>query len=180
MREIRLDKKVPRFVPDFMADSLYDIDFELLQKRGIKHIAFDADSTLVSFLSSSISVETEKFLKEKQHLFKSWCIASNRLGGTLKPLANSIGAELVQATPFTRKPSRRFFKRVLSRLEAEPEQTAMIGDKLIADMWGAKRVGMTTVWVERLGRDNPIDNLLRVRRIEKKLMQAYLAPRKRR
>ncbi|MBA3758879.1 HAD hydrolase-like protein, partial [Candidatus Saccharibacteria bacterium] len=50
----------------------------------------------------------------------------------------------------------------------------MIGDKLIADMFGGKRAGMTTVWVEKIGKDNPWDQLLQVRHFEKRLMKAYI------
>jgi len=41
-------------------------------------------------------------------------------------------------------------------------------------MYGARRAGMTTVWVEKIGKDNPWDQLLQVRRWEKRLMKAYL------
>lgn len=173
MKQIARKKNTPRFVPDYLAASILEIDFELLKRAGIKHIAFDADSTLVNIWDVVISDETLKQLKKKLPLFKSWCIASNRITDNLKPLADSIGAEVVRATFFTRKPSKRFFRRVFRSLNAKPEETVMIGDKLFADMWGGKRSGMTTIWVEKIGADNILDRILRVRRFEKWLMKAY-------
>lgn len=163
----------PDFVPDYTAKSLADIDFELLKRRGIRYIAFDADSTLVSFRGRTMERATRLLLSSKRPMFKAWCIASNRITNDMQGLAQSIDASVVHATLFTRKPSQRFFNRVFQELGAKPEEVAMIGDKLIADMWGGRRAGMTTVWVERIGNDNPFDRLFRVRRKEKKLMKAY-------
>lgn len=173
MIALKRGARTPRFVPDYIAKSLADIDFVLLKKRGIKFIAFDADSTLVPFRGKTMLGATRRLLHTKRKLFKDWCIASNRVTNDLQPLADSINAKVVRATLFTRKPSRRFFARVLDKLQARPQDTAMIGDKLIADMWGAKRAGITTVWVEHLGNDNPLDRIFRTRHLEKQLMKAY-------
>ncbi len=173
MIALKRGARTPRFVPDYMASSLDDIDFALLKKHGIHYVAFDADSTLVNFRGKTMMRVTKQFLRSKRHLFKKWCIASNRITNDLQPLANSIEAKVVRATLFTRKPSKRFFERVYKELNSKPAETAMIGDKLIADMWGAKRAGMTTIWVGGLGNDNPLDRIFRTRQVERKLMSAY-------
>lgn len=174
MRELQKKHGTPRFVPDYMATSLLDVDFELLKSKGVQYIAFDADSTLVPSRGKLIDTKTEEFLKKYRPMFTDWCIASNRITNDLLPLAKSIDAQVIQATLRTRKPQKRFFNWVLNFFNpSKPEQIAMIGDKLIADMFGGKRAGMTTVWVEKIGRDNPWDILIQVRRWEKQLMKAY-------
>jgi HAD superfamily phosphatase (TIGR01668 family) len=174
MRELNKKQGTPRFVPDYMATSLLDVDFELLKEKGIKFVAFDADSTLVPSRGKLLDAKTEEFLKKYRPMFDDWCIASNRITNDLLPLAKSIDAHVIQATLRTRKPQKRFFRWVLNFFKPKkPEQIAMIGDKLIADMFGGKRAGMTTVWVEKIGRDNPWDMLIQVRRWEKQLMKAY-------
>lgn len=173
MIALKRESRTPDFVPDYIATSLNDVDFALLKRRGIRYIAFDADSTLVVFRGTSMVGTTRKFLLAKKRMFKDWCIASNRVVNDLQPLADSIGAKVVRATLFTRKPSRRFFARVFRALKSKPYETAMIGDKLVADMWGAKRAGMITIWVEHLGNDNPLDRIFHTRQVERKLMKAY-------
>ncbi len=175
MRRITRKPNTPHFVPDYMASSIEDIDFKLLAKSGIKYIAFDADSTLVHYRGKTLSEKTKRYLQEQKPLFKKWCIASNRLTNDLWPLAESIGVELVQSTLTNRKPKRRYFDQVLRHLGSKPRQTAMIGDKIIADMWGAKRAGFKTVWVEHLGRDSLPDRLVRLRRWEKRMLNKYYA-----
>lgn len=158
-----------------MATSLLDVDFVELKKRGVKYVAFDADSTLVPSRGKLLDPKTEAFLKKHRPMFKDWCIASNRITNDLVPLAKSMDAHVIQATLVIRKPQRRFFNWVMTYFKSKkPAEIAMIGDKLIADMFGGNRAGMTTVWVEKIGRDNPWDVLLQVRRWEKQLMKAYI------
>lgn len=173
MRELLRKSNTPRFVPDYMASSLEDVDFVLLKNRGIKYVAFDADSTLVPSRGKLLDSKTAKLLKQWRGEFADWCIASNRPFHDLDGLANDMNAGIVYAHWLVRKPRRKFFQEVLDYFDGPPEQIAMIGDKLIADMLGAKRAGMTTIWVEKIGRDNPWDQLLFVRRWEKRLMKAH-------
>ena len=175
MRELKRTSNTPRFVPDYLATSLTEIDFGLLKKRGVQYIAFDADSTLVPSRGKLLDPATEAFLKKQRPLFKDWCIASNRITNNLLPLAKAMDAQVIQATILIRKPQRRFFVWVMNYFKpAKPQEIAMIGDKLIADMFGAKRAGMTTIWVEKIGKDNPWDQALFVRAWEKRLMKSYL------
>jgi putative hydrolase of the HAD superfamily len=46
-----------------------------------------------------------------------------------------------------RKPDRRIFETVLSALDATATTVLHVGDELRADIWGAGRCGLTTVWV---------------------------------
>lgn len=174
MQKLQRQKTTPRYVPDYFAESLLDIDFKALKAAGIKYVAFDADATLVSYRGTEITPEIRDYLQQSRMLFESWCIASNRITNDLLPLGQAIDARVIRATLFTRKPSRRFFRRVTEYFGAQPHEIAMIGDKLIADMFGAKRAGFVTVWVEKLGKDSAHDRLLAVRHFEKYLMRRYM------
>lgn len=174
MQRLKRNKTTPRFVPDFIAPSLEEVDFKVLRDKGVRYIAFDADATIVPYRGKALTETTKNYLQQNRKLFEGWCIASNRITRDLLPLAVSMDAELIQATLFTRKPSKRFFRRVINHFGCKPHEIAMIGDKLIADMYGGKRSGMVTVWVERMGRDSAHDTLLQVRRFEKRLMKRYM------
>lgn len=173
MKALSRDDLTPFFVPDYLAKSIIDVDFKLLKKRGVKFIAFDADSTLVNWRGKALSQATRSYLQANRKLFTGWCIASNRINNDLLPLATSMDAQVVRATLFNRKPQRRYFDQVISHFGAQPYQIAMIGDKLFADMYGAKRAGLITVWVEHIGRDGLWDRLTQLRKRERRLMQAY-------
>lgn len=48
-----------------------------------------------------------------------------------------------------RKPHPRIFQLALEKLNARPEEVAMVGDTLNADILGAKQAGMYSVWINR-------------------------------
>ncbi|NJE84250.1 TIGR02253 family HAD-type hydrolase [Thermococcus sp. CX2] len=45
-----------------------------------------------------------------------------------------------------KKPHPKIFKKALRRFNAEPHEALMVGDRLYSDIYGAKNVGMKTVW----------------------------------
>ena len=54
------------------------------------------------------------------------------------------------------KPDKSYFEYVLNALNIEdPSQVLIIGDSLSADIKGAKNVGITTLWLNKLGEDDP-------------------------
>ncbi len=173
MRELKSVQSAPNFVPDYMATSVADVDFKTLKKRGVRFIALDADSTLVRYRGVKLNADTKKHLLKQKKYIEAWCIASNRITNTLAPLSDNLNAPVIPSSAFVRKPKQRYFKRVIDFFSAEPHEIAMVGDKLVADVWGANRAGMVTVWVEHFGKDGLHDRALRVRSWEKLLMRKY-------
>ncbi|EEB73067.1 2-haloalkanoic acid dehalogenase [Thermococcus sp. AM4] len=45
-----------------------------------------------------------------------------------------------------KKPHRKIFEKALRKFEVQPAEALMVGDRLYSDIYGAKRVGMHTVW----------------------------------
>jgi putative hydrolase of the HAD superfamily len=50
------------------------------------------------------------------------------------------------------KPDRRIFEMILTRLNAGPETSLMIGNSLITDVQGAQGAGMRAAWLNRSGK----------------------------
>ncbi len=45
-----------------------------------------------------------------------------------------------------KKPHRKIFEKALRKMKVEPDEAIMVGDRLYSDIYGAKQVGMRTVW----------------------------------
>ncbi|ACJ16305.1 hydrolase [Thermococcus onnurineus NA1] len=45
-----------------------------------------------------------------------------------------------------KKPHRKIFEKALRKFNVEPHEALMVGDRLYSDIYGAKQVGMRTVW----------------------------------
>lgn len=56
---------------------------------------------------------------------------------------------LVSAAVGLRKPHPYIFQIALDHWEADPRQTAMVGDTLGADILGANRLGIASIWITR-------------------------------
>jgi 2-haloalkanoic acid dehalogenase type II len=52
----------------------------------------------------------------------------------------------------TYKPSRIIFERAVHDLDVDLSKTIYVGDEFYADMFGAKSVGMTTIWINKRDR----------------------------
>ncbi len=136
---------------------------------------FDLDNTLVTFGATTIGPETKaSLLKLKARPeVKSLRIATNSLLD-LSHIRQDLGVPVVQSAPFSFKPLPAFYWRVLRGIPDPPGTVVMIGDKLIQDVWGANYVGMTTVLVQPVGRDNLFDRVLHLRWHERRLLRKYL------
>lgn len=62
---------------------------------------------------------------------------------------------LTSAACFYRKPHARAFEIALARWNIPPEEAAMVGDSLQADILGAKNLGMTAIWLKRRAQFTP-------------------------
>ena len=56
---------------------------------------------------------------------------------------------VISADEGIRKPDPRIFNRTLARFDVKPENTAMVGDTLPADILGAKLAGICSIWITR-------------------------------
>jgi FMN phosphatase YigB (HAD superfamily) len=60
-------------------------------------------------------------------------------------LADAIDGVVSSHSLGWQKPHRRIFERALEIAGAQPDEAVMVGDRLLADIWGAKRMGMRAV-----------------------------------
>lgn len=179
----------PLRLPDFTANNVFDIDFALLAKLGVKHVIFDLDATIRSAYSKTFDAEIVDYFKqlESTHRFESVSLATNNIRN-ISAFGAPFGARIFQ--PYFKKgrpvykPHRDFFKRILMTLNAKPQEVVMIGDKINTDVVGANRSGFFTVLVEPRGGDYWYETLLLTRYREKRTLhlarQKIENPKKRR
>lgn len=170
----------PKYLPDFTVDTILEIDFEFLRGIGVKHILFDLDLTLRKAHASEIEADIISYLvsQHNEGMFKTLNLATNNLHD-VTAFSGPLNAQVFQ--PFmhkgrpVRKPSQRFFQRIIDALGAEPHEIVMIGDKVQFDVGGGNRMGMYTILVKPQGKDLLHDRLLFVRLREKRLLKAARA-----
>jgi len=146
----------------------------IVSEFGLKTVSWEEllDDYDTEFIHSCIPfpnlVETLDILTTQGYLLG---IITNGLGTFQKRTIQGLGIEqyfqtiLISEVEKVRKPEAEIFLRALRNLGVTPDESVFIGDHPDADVMGAKRIGMKSIWKRDLGWQEPenpdgiIDNL---------------------
>lgn len=147
---------------DFQETTYHFVLRELLTELGHAEVAepvlrsaLDAmySITQSNWQLEADAVETLKMLKSNQYRLGIFSNAGD--DKDVQQLIENFGIRdhfdfvLTSAACFYRKPHERAFEISLAQWNITPQEAAMVGDSLEADIIGAKQVGMTAIWITR-------------------------------
>ncbi len=162
------------WLPDYFAKTTSEIDFEYLRNKGIKAMMFDLDHTILVHGSTDVETNISKALDSSG--MKVYIATNRRESNGLNDIKKSISA---QGIMFARsvsiaKPRKEYYKLAIEMTGVKPEEVAMVGDRLVQDIWGANRAGITTVMVSKFGHIRWYDQILTIPdRIMPKLFKGH-------
>ena len=136
-------------VPDRLYAAYTDITPQMLQSWGIRLLLCDLDYTLAprSVLQPDAQV-------------LSWVQAMKEAGVEVMILSNNRSSERVELfckdmgityVGHAGKPARRGYREAMAKAGVTEKETAMLGDKLLTDVLGARRSRVLALMVEPLG-----------------------------
>ena len=64
------------------------------------------------------------------------------------------------------KPDPRIFHAALQQLDTRPEETVLVGDNWVADVLGARAVGIRPLWLNRVGAPRPLPEVAEITSLE--------------
>ena len=135
--------------PDWVFDDYMAVTPELLRTLGVRLLLTDLDFTLAP-----------KRVKEPDERVRAWIgamrengigitiISNNRNPLRVRRFCKTLGITYVG---HAEKPLKHGYLHAMERFGAAPDETAMLGDKLLTDTLGAKRCGLTMLMVEPAG-----------------------------
>jgi len=151
--------------PDQYLNSIFEIDFDDLKKRGIKALLLDVDNTLKPHYAKAPAANVRGWLDDARAAGLAMCIVSNGLQGRIEPFAHDLG---LSAIGEAMKPSRKGFILAAKHLGFEIHETAVVGDQIFTDVIGGKLAGSFTILVKPISKDEPF--YLRLKRPFEKLV----------
>ena len=154
-------------IPDIYQNNVYNIDYSKLKKRGIKCLLFDLDNTLTLNNEKSPTVELQKLFMRLEDIGFKVIIMSN---SSKKRLASFKETLNVDTAYHSYKPLSFKYKKILKMYKFKLSEVAAIGDQVLTDVWGANRVGITSILVDKLGDDTFIGTKIN-RFIENKILK---------
>lgn len=148
-----------KFVPDIYQQSIFTIDYSKLKDRGITCLLFDLDNTLVPTSVKNPTDELKNlFVKLNEEGFKL-IIFSNCSPQRIKPFDEDLVDECYCRA---RKPFSKKFLKVINKHNLNYSEVAIIGDQLFTDILGGNRVGITTILVDKVSKDNFTTKIMRI------------------
>ncbi|HSW79559.1 MAG TPA: YqeG family HAD IIIA-type phosphatase [Candidatus Saccharimonadales bacterium] len=144
-------KQNKSWLPDYMAESVVQIDADELRKAAITHLVFDLDNTLLIHKTNELSAETVAYIAGLRQAGFKIILGSNTRRDT-DAVVEAMQGKGVRVRGLSMKPFKSYYKKVIAAAETEPEHIAMIGDHLINDVIGANRAGLKTILVKSLSR----------------------------
>ncbi|BBH21347.1 hypothetical protein Back11_26920 [Paenibacillus baekrokdamisoli] len=133
-----------RLLPQMRVNTIYNIDLHTLKEQGMKGIITDLDNTLVGAKEALATPELVKWLDDVRDLGFKVVIVSNNNRTRVSKFAEPLGIPFVHAA---RKPANKAFNKALALLGLPAEQTAVIGDQMMTDVLGGRRMGLFTILV---------------------------------
>ena len=133
-----------RLLPDQVVKTVYDIDLQKLQQRGISGIITDLDNTLVGAKTPLATPELIQWLNSVKAAGFKVVILSNNNHSRVSRFADPLGIPFVHAA---RKPANKAFRKALQLLQLASDHVVVVGDQLMTDMLGGRRAGLHTIMV---------------------------------
>lgn len=165
-----------KYLPTYVYQSIYDIDFSKLYATGKRIIIADLDNTLMPYTTDVASpslVEWQETLKNNG--FKLYLVSNNndhRIKKVMKTL--KIDGYLAKAG----KPKKDKVKAFLEDLGYNLDEVILLGDQLVTDIACAGNLGIASILVKTIDYKTQKwytkINRLREKRIIKKLKQENL------
>ncbi len=135
------------FIPDIYQKNIYDIDYHKLKKRGIKCLLFDLDNTLVPVKTDTPTKKVKELFHFLETDFKV-IIISNSNRKRLIPFKEGLNVDVAASA---HKPFKKKYLKIMATYKFKEHEIAAIGDQLLTDIYGANKIGITSILISPIG-----------------------------
>lgn len=163
-----------RFIPDIYQRSIYTINYDNLKLAGIKCLLFDLDNTIAPVSMAAPNKKMKDLMESLKEMGFKIIIVSNSPKSRLEPFKNAFN---VDAAFNALKPTKKKYLKIMKSYNFQASDIACIGDQLLTDIWGANRLGFTSILINPISTNDIVFtkfNRLIERTILKKLAKKGL------
>ena len=139
------------YYPDIYAKNIYTINYNKLKDKGIKCLIFDLDNTLVPVKAKMTTREVETFIRRLRQNKFTVILMSNSPKKRVSLFKKSLD---IPVFSFSMKPLKRKYKKMLKEYGFDLSEVACIGDQIMTDIWGANRMGFTSILVDKMTKED--------------------------
>lgn len=131
--------------PDYIEDSVENIDLGVWWDEGLRGLILDVDDTLTLKNSPYVSSSVQYWLENAQDLgFQCLIVSNNRYPEHIDAVSQRLGLPGVAKA---KKPRSAGFLWAQEEMQLEAEQIVVVGDRVLTDILGGASLGMKTCLV---------------------------------
>ncbi len=153
-----------RLKPTYAVERASDINLEDLKADNIKGLIFDLDNTLMHPHTSYLPEDIEHWLDEVKKDFKIVILSNNPYSNYVKAAGERVGCIAYERAG---KPRTKAALRALKDLDLLPHEVAIVGDRPLTDIWVGQRLGMVTILVDPLLKNEEMWIIKKLRKLER-------------
>jgi len=132
-------------IPDYYYDSVFHIPYEEFWAKKIRGLIFDLDNTLTPFHEKLPPPKIVALMKRLEKMGFQVCLLTNN---TPKRLKNFNQGMELKGIANGLKPFTRGIRQAMKLMGTSRQQTVIIGDQLLSDVWAGKNAGIRTILVK--------------------------------
>ena len=140
-----------KFIPDMYQKSIYHINYEKLSEDGIKCLLFDLDNTCVPFKDTEPNKKLIDLFEMLKDMGFRVIIFSNASKKRITPFKNGLN---VDCSASSKKPNTNKLVKIMKMFKYDLSDVAIIGDQLYTDILCGNRVGIRTILVNPMSKDD--------------------------
>ena len=137
-----------KYVPKMYKKTIFDINYDKLQKDGIKCLIFDLDNTLAAIDEEIPNKKVKDLMEKLKKKFNVWILSNNSDKKRIDKVANALKIDYIS---FAIKPFSFGFRRIVKKTSFKKKELCIIGDQIMTDVLGGNSFGIFTVLVEQIG-----------------------------
>lgn len=130
------------FTPDQYVENFQHIDIDSLVHLHKKLVICDIDNTLVAHDESMPSIEAKQFVEAVLSCGLQICLISNNHKDRVTAFAKQLQ---IHSYSFAKKPLKHTYKKILKDYAMKRSDVVAIGDQLLTDVLGAKRMKLYVI-----------------------------------
>lgn len=141
-----------KLVPQLWVESIYELTPALLGARQIRALLLDLDNTLTPYHVTEPAPELLAWRDELEQAGIRLFIVSNSRSGRAAEFAERFGLDYMDHAG---KPRPGGILRAVSRCGVTRAESALVGDQIFTDVWGARRAGVLAILTRPISLKHP-------------------------